>query len=394
MGRRRYIWSNYDYDQSSFGSYSRNRCDSGERQIKYRDRSRDRYNERSGDRYRYERGVRSRNIYEYEYRDRFSEMYRVNDEKDCGKETHERNRRHKSRDKYFSGHDRWENVNHSHSRSPSSSKLSFDMSKIGDSARCGECGKTDHLVENCPTLSEQEREMYRLHNLQYVEYLRTASDISDDIWRKLLSRYSTEYTTESVIDREVQYLDEKVDSEINTYVWEEVISHIALLKMHMRETKVQENVHLEQRVVMPTVIYFVAEKYVTQGEMEVVQKIPKVSKFQAQVEVVSKIPLLDVPHVFLPPDLFTKRLKKVLGVSVLKKGTHDRMNYLRQEIFSKVLKFKTLYGLGKQKNINENEMEIPTDIIPVFRPPPKPPPRLSEIVLMANIEFSHGSRLG
>ena len=55
------------------------------------------------------------------------------------------------------------------------------MSKIGDSARCGECGKTNHLVENCPTLSEQEREMYRLHNLQYVEYLRTASDISDDI---------------------------------------------------------------------------------------------------------------------------------------------------------------------------------------------------------------------
>ena len=49
------------------------------------------------------------------------------------------------------------------------------MSKIG------ECGKTNHLVENCPTLSEQEREIHRLHNLQYVEYLRTASDISDDI---------------------------------------------------------------------------------------------------------------------------------------------------------------------------------------------------------------------
>ena len=216
MGRRRYRWSNYDYDQSSFESYSRNRCNSGERQIKYRNRSRDRYNgyylnkyrERSGDRYRYERGVRSRNIYEYEYRDRFSEMYRENDKKDFGKETYERNQRHKSRDRYFSGHDRWENVNCSYSRS-SSSKLSFDMSKIGDSARCSECGKTNHLVENCPTLSEQEREMYRLPNLQYVEYLRTASDVSDDIQRNLLSRYSTEYTTESVIDREVQYLDER-----------------------------------------------------------------------------------------------------------------------------------------------------------------------------------------
>ena len=52
--------------------------------------------------------------------------------------------------------------------------------------------------------------------------------------------------------------------------------------------------------------------------MEVVQKIPKVSKFQAQIEVVSKIQLLDAPHVFLSPDLFTKRLTKVLGVSVLK----------------------------------------------------------------------------
>ena len=109
------------------------------------------------------------------------------------------------------------------------------MSKIGDSARCGECGKTNHLVENCPTLSEQEREMYRLHNLQYVKYLRTASDISDDIQRKLLSRYSTEYTTESVVDREVQYVKEKVESETNTYVQEEVISHIALLKMYMIE---------------------------------------------------------------------------------------------------------------------------------------------------------------
>ena len=141
----------------------------------------------------------------------------------------------------------------------------------------------------------------------------------------MLSRYSTEYTTESVIDREVQYVEEKVDSEINTYVQEEVISHIALLKMYMIEAKVQDNVWLEQQVVMPTVIYFVAEKYETQGEMEVVQKIPKVSKFQAQIEVVPKIPLLDAPHVFLPPDLFTKRLKKVLGVSVLKKGTHGNI---------------------------------------------------------------------
>ena len=94
-------------------------------------------------------------------------------------------------------------------------------------------------------------------------------------------------------------MEEKVDSEINTYVQEEVISHIVLLKMYMIEAKVQENVQLEQQVVMPTVIYFVAEKYVTQGEMEVVQKIPKVSKFQAQIEVVPKIPLLDIPCVFL-----------------------------------------------------------------------------------------------
>ena len=281
-----------------------------------------------------------------------------------------------------------ENVNHSHSRSPSSSKLSFDMSKIGDSARCGECGKTNHPVEKCPTLSEQEREMYRLHNLQYVEYLRTASDISDDIQRKLLSRYLTEYTTESVVGREVQYVEEKVESETNTYVQEEVISHIALLKMYTIEAKVQENVWLEQRVVMPTVIYFV-EKYVTQGEMEVVQKIPKISKFQAQVDVVSKIPLLDVPGVFLPPDLFTRRLKKVCGVSVLKKGTHDRMYYLGQVISGEVVQFKTLYGLGIWKNVNENEKEIPTDIIPVYRPPP----RYSEIALIASIEFSHGSRL-
>ena len=92
------------------------------------------------------------------------------------------------------------------------------MSKIGDSARCSECGKTNHFVVNCPTLSEQEREMYRLHNLQYVAYLRTTSDISDDIRRKLLSRYSTEYTTELVIGREVQYMKEKVESETNTYV--------------------------------------------------------------------------------------------------------------------------------------------------------------------------------
>ena len=119
--------------------------------------------------------------------------------------------------------------------------------------------------------------------------------------------------------------------------------------MYTKEAKVQENVQLEQQVVMPTVIYFVAEKYVTQGEMEVVQKIPKISKFQAQIEVVSKFPLLDAPHVFFPPDLFGKRLKKVLGVSVLKKGTRDRMNYLGQEIFNEVLKFKTLYGLAKQK---------------------------------------------
>ena len=97
---------------------------------------------------------------------------------------------------------------------------------------------------------------------------------------------------------------------------------------------------------------------------------------------------------FLPPDLFTKRLKKVLGVSVLKKGTHDRMNYPGQEIFREVLKFNTLYGLGIQKNVIENEKEIPTDIIPVYRPPPKPPPRLSETVLMANIEFRYGPRLG
>ena len=319
MGRRRYRWSNYDYDQSSFGNYSRNRCDSGERQIKYRDRNRDRYNERSVDRYRNERGDRSRTIYKNEYRDRFSKMYRENDRKDCRKETCERNRRHKSRDRYFSGHDRWENINPSQSRSPSSSKLSFDMSKIGDSARYSECGKTNHLVEKCPTLSEQEREMYRLHNLQYVEYLRTASDISDDIRRKLISRYSTEYTTESVIGREVQYVEGKVDSEINTYVQEEIISHIALLKMYMIEAKVQENVQLEQQVVMSTVIYFVAEKYVTQGEMEVVQKIPKVSKFQAQIEIVPKIPLLDVPCVFFPPDLFGRRLEKVFGVLVLKR---------------------------------------------------------------------------
>ena len=249
--------------------------------------------------------------------------------------------------------------------------LVLDMSKIRDSARCSECGKTNHLVENCPTLSEQEREMYRLHYLQYVEYLRTASDISDDIQRKLLSRYSTEYTTESVVDREVQYVKEKVESETNTYVQEEVISHIALLKIYMIEAKVQENVQLEQQVVMPTAIYFIAEKYVTQGEMEVVQKIPKISKFQAQVDVVSKIPLLDVPCVFLLPDLFTKRLKKVLGVSVLKKTIHDRMCYLGQEIFREVVKFKTLCGLGIRKNVNENEKEILTDIIPIYRPPPR-----------------------
>ena len=157
--------------------------------------------------------------------------------------------------------------------------------------------------------------------------------------------------------------------------------------MYTIEAKVQENVQLEQQVVMPTVIYFVAEKYVTQGEMEVVQKIPKVSKFQAQVEVVSKFPLLDVPHVFLPPDLFTKKFKKVLGVSVLKKGTHDRMTYLGQEILREVLKFKTSYAVGIQKNENENEKEIPTDIIPVYRPPPKPPPRFAEIEKLS--DFKH-----
>ena len=63
------------------------------------------------------------------------------------------------------------------------------------------------------------------------------------------------------------------------------------------------------------------------------------------------------------------------------------MNYLGQEIFREVLKFKTLYGLGIQKNVIENEKEIPTDIIPVYRPPPKPPPRLSEIVLMATLNL-------
>ena len=66
----------------------------------------------------------------------------------------------------------------------------------------------------------------------------------------MLARYSTEYTTESVIDREVQYVEGKVDSEINTYVQEEVISHIALLKMYTIEAKVQANVQLEQQVVM------------------------------------------------------------------------------------------------------------------------------------------------
>ena len=62
----------------------------------------------------------------------------------------------------------------------------------------------------------------------------------------MLSRYSTEYTTESVVDREVQYVKEKVESETNTYVREEVISHIALLKMYTIEAKVQEIVQLEQ----------------------------------------------------------------------------------------------------------------------------------------------------
>ena len=61
----------------------------------------------------------------------------------------------------------------------------------------------------------------------------------------MLSRYATEYTTESVIDREVQYVEGKVESETNTYVREEVISHIALLKMYTIEVKVQENVQIE-----------------------------------------------------------------------------------------------------------------------------------------------------
>ena len=61
----------------------------------------------------------------------------------------------------------------------------------------------------------------------------------------MLSRYSTEYTTELVIDREVQYVKEKVESETNTYVQEEVISHIAVLKIYTIEAKVQENVQLE-----------------------------------------------------------------------------------------------------------------------------------------------------
>ena len=51
-------------------------------------------------------------------------------------------------------------VNHSHSRSPSSSKLSFDMSKIGDSARCGECGKTNHLVLKIVLLCLNKKEKY------------------------------------------------------------------------------------------------------------------------------------------------------------------------------------------------------------------------------------------
>ena len=41
---------------------------------------------------------------------------------------------------------------------------------------------------------------------------------------------------------------------------------------------------------MPNATYFITEKCVTQGEMNVAQKIPRVSKFQAQIEVVSKIP--------------------------------------------------------------------------------------------------------
>ena len=115
-------------------------------------------------------------------------------------------------------------------------------------------------------------------------------------------------------------MEGKVDSEINTYVWEEVISHISLLKMYMIEANVQENVKLEQLVIMPIAIYFVAEKYVIQGEMEVVQKIPKVSTFQAQIEVASKIPLLDAPHVFLPPDLFHKKVEKSIGSVSIEKG--------------------------------------------------------------------------
>ena len=63
------------------------------------------------------------------------------------------------------------------------------------------------------------------------------------------------------------------------------------------------------------------------------------------------------------------------------------INYLGQEIFREVVKFKTLYGIGIWKNVIENEKEIPTDIIPVYRPPPKPPPRFSEIEKFS--DFKH-----
>ena len=54
--------------------------------------------------------------------------------------------------------------------------------------------------------------------------------------------------------------------------------------MYTIEAKVQENVQLEQQVVMPTAIYFIAEKYVTQGEMKVVQKILKYLNFRPRLD--------------------------------------------------------------------------------------------------------------
>ena len=155
MGRRRYRWSNDDYDQSSYGSYSRNRCDSGEGQIKYRDRSRDRYNGYYLNKYRERLGI-GIDMKEETGQGIFIKMnietgllkcIEKMEERIAEKKLIKRNQRHKSRDRYFSGHDRWENVNCSHSRSPSSSKLNFEMSKIGDSARCGECEKLTILLK-------------------------------------------------------------------------------------------------------------------------------------------------------------------------------------------------------------------------------------------------------